>query len=1006
MYQGGASRRAMARLGGPWLVLLISLAFTAFLTVQLWREVQARDASRFETEVRRALGNVQNRLETYISMLRGGVGLFTANDDNVSPAEFHNYVTSLELPSKYPGIQGIGFAQRIDAADRHDFEQRMSQAGVHNDKDEFRIWPDSGQREFFAIIYLEPLDRRNIAAIGYDMFSEPVRREAMERARDSAVPAVSGRVTLVQEIDPHQQQAGFLIYAPFYGMNPASASVDARRAALQGFVYSPFRADDLLKGTLGHGGQPVVDFEVYDGPGVDPARLLHRSEENIDERARHRLAGVRTISIGGRDWTLRFVPSPQFYSSSDFRSVPVTALIGLIFSFALFGLSLAQVSARRAAEERKQAALEESQRRRETDATLLAEKNFTDAIANSLPGIFYVIDEQGRYLRWNATLERITGYTHEQVAAMRAHDYFRPEYHALLEARMRDVFEHGFGTMEAPLLTADGREIPYLFTGVRTTLNGRTCLVGVALDITQQHRAQEDLARSNQRLELAQRAGKIGSWEWDLKSQHITWSAMEEELYGLPAGSFSGDFDHWLQLVHPEDRDMAQRAVKHSIENCSELLIEFRIVRADGSVRWLMGQGTVVCNEQGKAERVIGVNIDITDRKNAEIQAALHRDHLEELVSERTAELERAHQRMRMSERMAALGTLSAGLGHDMGNLLLPVRLRLDALEARGVTPETREHVQAIRKCAEYLQRLVNGLRLFALDPNNLQASTQRTNLQEWWEDVQPFLHNALPRHVSLERRFAPDLPNLGIPRHLLTQVAFNLVQNAGDALRGCDTGAVRIWAELARDPGFVRLGVSDTGPGMSPEVAQRCMEPFFTTKTRGLSTGLGLSLVHGIVNNLGGQVQVQSHKGRGTTFTLLLPVAAHVPDESEGEKPLALVSLNDLRLQAYVTSVLQTMSFEVASTTHPNGSNAWVWVTEARADLAGEVREFLSRRPGRRVLIFGAPPREMPGPAAGILSVDPSPKPAMIREALQQIAADVRQQHAESHPAAQSQQD
>lgn len=1112
---GLRAQGAVWRAGGPWLVLLAGLAFTAFLTVQLWREVQAKDQARFETEIRRATGNIQNRLETYASMLRGGVGLFSATDDQVSRQEFRNYVASLELPTKYPGIQGIGFAERVTTDRREAFEQRAIEAGVITDKGPFHVWPDQGQSEFYSIIYLEPLDRRNLAAIGYDMFSEPVRREAMERARDTGAPAASGKVTLVQEIDPRHQQAGFLIYMPFYGWRDTPQTVEERRAAIQGFVYSPFRADDLLRGTLGHGGRPMVDFEVYDGDRVDAAQLLHRSANDMPQRAQHRLAGSASIEVAGRTWTLRFVPTPQFFVSSDYNSVPVTAFIGVIFSFALFGFSLAQVGARRSAELRRRLAQDESQKRQQTEEILLREKNFTDAVVNSLPGMFYVVDADGRYLRWNATLERVTGYTHDQVATMRPQDFFRPQHHPLLESRIREVFERGFAKMEAPLLTADGREIPHLFTGVRAMLNGRECLVGLALDITELHRAQENnarlaaivknsndaiisktldgiitsfnpaaerlygytaqeaigkpisiiipperagemesilqrlrrgehiahyetvrmrkdgsrvhvsvtisptiladgtlvgasstarditerkqaqeaLAQSKQRLELAKRAGKIGSYEWDLKSNRIVWSAMEEELYGLPAGSFGGTYEEWVRLIHPQDRAAVERAVRNALQGCAELLIEFRINRPDGSVRWLLGQGSVICDEQGRAARLIGVNIDITDRKQAEIDLAHHRNHLEELVAERTAELEQTHQRLRMSERMAALGTLSAGLGHDMGNLLLPMRLRLDAMEARGASPELREDIQAIRKCAEYLQRLVNGLRLFALDPQDAQASNQSTNLHEWWEDVKPFLHNAVPRHVRLEHQFSPDLPLLKIPRHLLTQVLFNLVQNAGDALCNRDSGQVRIWAQPANGGSMVRVGVSDDGPGMPPHVVQRCMEPFFTTKVRGLSTGLGLALVHGIVHKAGGQVGIQSEIGVGTTFTLVLPSAPSMPRIRSHGRPVAVVSLADERLQAYVTSVLQTMAFEVRSLASPNGHNADLWITDARRDLESDVPEFLAANPRRRVLIFGQPPGSLP--PAGVVAVDASPRPAVIREALLQIARDLQEQPA-----------
>src|SRR5690606_9297434 len=137
----------------------------------------------------------------------------------------------------------------------------------------------------------------------------------------------------------------------------------------------------------------------------------------------------------------------------------------------------------------------------------------------------------------------------------------------------------------------------------------------------------------------------------------------------------------------------------------------------------------------------IGTCIDITDRQRAEEELQRHRERLEELVSSRTAELERTHEALRLSERMAAMGTLVAGLGHDMGNLLLPVRARLDALQAASLDRCANEHVSGIRACIEHLQRLASGLRLFAIDPESDVHGV--VHLATWCDEVQSFMRNA-----------------------------------------------------------------------------------------------------------------------------------------------------------------------------------------------------------------------------------------------------------------------
>jgi signal transduction histidine kinase len=377
---------------------------------------------------------------------------------------------------------------------------------------------------------------------------------------------------------------------------------------------------------------------------------------------------------------------------------------------------------------------------------------------------------------------------------------------------------------------------------------------------------------------------------------------------------------------------------------------------------------------------------DVSERKRSEAELLNHRERLEELVSQRTGELQETHERLRLSERMAALGTLSAGLGHDMGNLLLPLRLRIDSMITKGVPESTREDLDAIRKCAEYLQRLANGLRLFALDPDKSDTAVERTDLHEWWPDVYTFFKNALPRHIALEHRFAPDLPPVRVPRPNLTQALFNLVQNAGDAMKSREEGRVTITAELGSDQDTIRLMISDDGPGMKPEVKRRCLEPFFTTKTRGISTGLGLALVHGIVQKAGGNIEIDSEIGRGTTFVLTLPVAHAGECPANGERPHATISLSDERLRAYVVSILNAMGYDVAHQDRPTEPRTLLWIAEVQNGVAAELESFVYERGDRQAMALGDLP---PGKSFAwnrIVQIGQAPKPAIIRQALRDM--------------------
>jgi signal transduction histidine kinase/sensor domain CHASE-containing protein len=327
----------------PALILVLGLLLTVMAAVSAHRVGERREALQFAGVADGVRHGIESRLDAYIAMLRGGAGLFAASDD-VTPADFREYIARLELPSRYPGIQGIGFSAVVPPEAREQVAARVRAEGVPF---EYRPAPAEGET-VHAIVYLEPLDARNLRALGFNMSSEPVRRAAMEVARDRAEPAASGRVRLVQEeAEPGREQDGFLIYLPVFAGGAVPATVEQRRDRLLGFVYSPFRAGDLLRSILSDGVYPGVGVEVYDGDASGDG-LLHRIE------ARGERSGTReerrAMRVAGRPWTLVIRAAPR--TGIGFRDlfVMVIAAGGTLFSALLAGATRAEMRGREAAE--------------------------------------------------------------------------------------------------------------------------------------------------------------------------------------------------------------------------------------------------------------------------------------------------------------------------------------------------------------------------------------------------------------------------------------------------------------------------------------------------------------------------------------------------------------------------------------------------------------------------------------------------------------------------------
>ncbi|WP_375739897.1 CHASE domain-containing protein [Pseudomonas boanensis] len=315
-----------------WLALLISLG----LTVLAWHFVasgtQAQAHDRFEFLVSDVQQRIDERLKAYEQVLRSGQGLFRAST-SVEREEWREFVLAQHLAQSYPGIQGIGYAKRFTPGQKAALEDSVRGEGFPD----FRVWPVGEREEYTSVLFLEPFTGRNLRAFGFDMLTEPVRRAALAQARDSGRAALSGKVRLVQETD-NDVQTGALLYLPIYRKGAPLATPVERSQALEGFVYSAFRMNDFMAGTLGMNTAEIA-VQIFDGNETTESALMYSSGSLSPEQQAeypNPLTRQTPISLAEHQWTLKVTTLPAFETSIDRQKSIVVLVGGSLISLLLF----------------------------------------------------------------------------------------------------------------------------------------------------------------------------------------------------------------------------------------------------------------------------------------------------------------------------------------------------------------------------------------------------------------------------------------------------------------------------------------------------------------------------------------------------------------------------------------------------------------------------------------------------------------------------------------------
>jgi PAS domain S-box-containing protein len=384
------------------------------------------------------------------------------------------------------------------------------------------------------------------------------------------------------------------------------------------------------------------------------------------------------------------------------------------------------------------------------------------------------------------------------------------------------------------------------------------------------------LRESQERFQFVARATNDAVWDWDLVSDELWWNDGVQTLFGYTPDQIAPDVSWWHERIHAEDRERVVRDIRAAVDRGTESWsAEYRYLRADGSYARVLDRGYVLRDGEGRATRMIGAMMDITQRKQLEDE-------------------------LRQAQKMEAVGLLAGGVAHDFNNLLTVVTGRTHLLLAKLQADDpARRSVELIQKTADRAAALTRQLLAFS---RKQVLQRKVLDLNATVAEVSAILRRLIGEDVELLLTLGPRAGCVNADRGQLEQVLLNLAVNARDAMPqggtlSLETDQVRLETPPAGRPDALPPGpysvlrVIDTGTGMDEATQARIFEPFFTTKERGKGTGLGLSTVHGVVRQHGGSVTVRSAVGAGTTFEIYLPQVQVEPegvDGAESARPAA----------------------------------------------------------------------------------------------------------------------
>ena len=588
-----------------WAILLITLTLTALYTYKTKQVVEEDARKDFSFECTEVMASVQTRLHAQAQMLRTAAAFFEESD-SVYRNEWESFIKYQKIEKNLPEVQGVGFVSIVHASNLREHEMQIRKAGFSY----YRVRP-AGKREIYTpIIYLEPFNDKYLRSPGYDMFSEPILRDAMEKSRDSNIEALSDKVQLEDE-NYTNSKPGLLIFVPVYTPGKPLNTMEERCNAIKGWVYSPFNMDDFMLGIEIYHQKALnakIGIQIYDDDNLVPEKLLfdNKAISKSQYTAFQILSINSTIDFNRKHLSLHFSKVMELSSFYMHKNVLLVMAGGTMISLLIFLLTLSLLKNR---SRLKQSTLlaDDLKKSKERYQTLV--ENVNDAIIVSLSNsVAYA----------NQKFLEVFGYAEEDVLSG---DYLRFIHHddrdELLKRYLKLFEGIPLRKYQARVITREGSIKWAEFSGIAIEWDEKAAVLSFITDITESKKTEDALRISEELYKSTIKASPDVIIDTDLNGNILMVSPAALPFIGLDSAD-EAIGHHILEFIVPADREKAISNIDLLNRGKGLGPEAYRCQRKDGSIVDGEINGEIIHDASGEPKGFVFILRDITERKRAE----------------------------------------------------------------------------------------------------------------------------------------------------------------------------------------------------------------------------------------------------------------------------------------------------------------------------------------------------------------------------------------------------